>query len=98
MKSDSEIIEQIYQFILSKIEKHYFQDYENRTIKVDTDITIDRVIWFIYFEANDRYSMVSTSLIFDLWDEQGHKMKSNKENIRNAVEQKLIKHLEKCGY
>lgn len=82
----------IYREILLKINGKYTIGSYKGTIEKEFSIEINRIVFHIYVEINTLFLIPDVMLFFDLYDTNGHKMKSDKTNVKNIVEKKLINH------
>ena len=81
----------LYSSILKKMSSPVFSDHYKREITVTLSEDINGVVFHTLMRVHGIYSEVTCEVLFDLYDVNGHKMKSNKPNIANQVEKKLIK-------
>lgn len=81
----------LYSSILKKIDSPIFSDHYKKEIIVTLSEEINGVVFHTLMRAHGVYSEATCEVYLDLYDVNGHKMKSNKPNIANQVERKLIK-------
>lgn len=83
----------IFSCILKRMGSPLFCDHYKKEITVTLDQEINGVVFHTLMQAHGIYSQVTCDVYFDLYDVNGHKMKSNKPNIANQIERMLIDYL-----
>ena len=81
----------LYSSILKRMGSPVFSDHYKKEITVTLSEEINGVVFHTLMRAHGIYSEATCEVYLDLYDVNGHKMKSNKPNIANQVEKKLIK-------